>query len=194
MIFLVAALLALPGHSRSEGRSSFAVDEEGRVSVQITVADADLPELCNADFSVRDRRELEEQKLGACLARDLPLLVRVKGDGKACKLAYDRFTENKGVVVIEASGTCPSLPHELVIDWGLFQGGALDHVSVAKIEQPFADPKLVMLSKRNAHVVIDVKRPLLPWILAAVFAVATFAASIVIFVRRRSGGQAPAPR
>jgi hypothetical protein len=196
---LFGALLSLSAHSRSEGRSSFVLDPEGRIAVQIVLSDLDLPELCNVDFSVRDRAA-EEQKLTRCLHKDVPLLVRLTADDKPCKIAFDHFAENKGTITIEASGLCPTFPRTLRIDWGLFAGSPLDHVSVAKIEQPHDAPKLVMLSKRSSRVLVEVKRPRWPWLVAtaAASAAVLVGAAALLLHRRRArravrAGDPPAP-
>lgn len=160
---LLAALFVVPGHSRSEGRSRFSLDAEGRVAVAITVGEPDLPELCNVDLALPDRAG-EEQKLARCLARDIPLLVRLKADGRPCRLTYERFEARQGVVVIEARGQCPTLPATFVVDWGLFAGGGLDHVSVATIEQPFGEPRLFMLSRRSSRATLELDGPRWPWL------------------------------
>lgn len=173
----VALALATPAHSRSEGKSTFRLAEDGRVAIAITLGTVDLPELCNADLTVADRAG-EEAKLTRCLEQGLARWLRLTGDGRACPVAYARWRERERTVVIEAHGVCAALPRELVIDWGLFAGSALDHVSVAVVEQPHAKPRLVMLSRRSSRFVLDVARPWWPWAAAggAVVVVATAAA------------------
>lgn len=183
---LLAALLVVPGHSRSEGRSSFIVDEQGGVAVEITLGEIDLPELCDVNFlddPAGRQRDVEERKLDRCLARDIPLLVRLKADGKPCRMSYDGFSANSGVVVIAASARCPLLPEELVIDWGLFSGSALDHVSVARVEQPHGEPQLVMLSKRSSRATVAIERRWSRAVLPAATALALLVVVGVLVVR-----------
>src|SRR5204862_6638516 len=104
-------------------------------------------------------------RLGTCLTATLPQVLRLKADGKPCRVAYDHFDEipappNADTVRIYAGADCGGSAHELpstiVIDWGLFAGNALDHVSVAKIEQPHAKPQLALLAWRGPRLTIDV--------------------------------------
>ncbi|MCC7072764.1 MAG: hypothetical protein IT383_15665 [Deltaproteobacteria bacterium] len=158
----VALALAAPAHSRSEGKSSFALRSDGRVAITITLGTVDLPELCNADFSVAERAR-EEEKLTRCLEQGLPHWLRLSADERGCPVAFSRWRERERTVVIEAQALCAELPRTLVIDWGLFTGSALDHVSVAVIEQPHAEPRLVMLSRRSSRFVLEVARPWWHW-------------------------------
>lgn len=153
---LLAVLLALgPAHSRSEGKSVFTLTKDGRVAVQIVLAKVDIPDLCDADLSLRDIAA-EERKLTRCLARDIPLLLRLRGESSPCAVRYDRFDVNAGRVVISAHAECGQLPRTLTVDWGLFAASPLDHVSTARFEQPWDKPKLALLSKRVSRITFDV--------------------------------------
>lgn len=144
---LLAAALLVPGHSRSEGRSRFTLDEEGQVAIEITLGDVDLAELCDADLA-GGNRALAEKKLLRCLERDIPVLVRLRGDEMPCPAVFDSFEEQGRVVLLRAHARCAALPRSLVVDWGLFASSPLDHVSVATLTPPFGEPSLALLSKR----------------------------------------------
>lgn len=187
---LIALALLGPGHSRSEGKSSFRLHDDGRVAITVQLADLDLPELCNVDFSVADRIG-EEAKLSRCLESGLARWLRVSADGRACPIAYGRWTARERTVAIEAQAQCEGRPGTLTVDWGLFAGGALDHVSVAMFEQPHAKPRVVMLSKRSSRAVIDVAGPLWPWLVAGAGMAALLAAGAGLWWRRRSRARGP---
>jgi hypothetical protein len=170
----LALVLLLAGHSRSEGRTRLQLDDTGRLDIQITVVALDLPELCDVDLATRDeglRRE-RLRKLDACVAKDLPRLVRVRAAASAtqmpCPLMVEGVDVKDGAIVMSAVASCPAFPEQIIVDWGLFAAQPLDHVSVATIEQPHAEPRLVMLSKRSSKLIIDVKRPLWPKVVGAV--------------------------
>lgn len=180
---LALALLA-PTHSRSEGKSRFVLDEGGRVAVAIQLGEPDLPELCNADLTVAERAR-EEQKLTGCLETGVPRWLRLSADGRSCPVAYQRWSEQARTLTIDAVAMCHAAPRRLTIDWGLFAGSALDHVSVAVVEQPHAKPRLVMLSKRSSRFVLEVARPAWLWALAGGAPLALVAVAVALLVRRR---------
>lgn len=189
---LVFTALALASHSRSEGRSTFLVDEHGRVSIEIILSEADMPDLCDINLAVADPalREERERLLAACLERDLPTLLRVRerddrnpnAPDAPCPVVMERSEAKNAVVNITAHAACPTFPRQLVVDWGLFASTALDHVNIAKIEQPFADPKLVMLSRRASKLVVDVERPL--WLRYGLAAAAVAAVGVILVIMR----------
>ena len=191
LAIVLAFSTSAAAHQRSEGRSAFVVDESGRVDVRIEIGWLDVPELCDADLLVEPARKSEmEARLAACLARDVPALVRLKADGAPCRVAYDRFDAKPaptggGTLDIRATADCGQLPHVLVVDWGLFAGSALDHVSVTRIEQPYAAPKLAMLSKRAARLTIEIDRPRWPVYAGAALAIVVVAAALGAIVARR---------
>lgn len=182
---LLALALLAPVHSRSEGKSNFRLEADGRVAVNIQLGEADLPELCNADLTVAERAR-EEEKLSRCLEGGLGRWLRLTADGQSCPLAYQRWSESARTITIEAQGVCPRLPRALVIDWGLFAGSALDHLSVAVVEQPHAKPRLVMLSKRSSRFLLEVARPWWVWALAGGAPIVLSVAVVVLVLRRRS--------
>lgn len=188
---LALTLLVGPTHARSEGRSVFSLDEQGRVSITITLGQVDLPELCDADFSLKERAR-EEQKLTRCLARDLPLLVRVKADGKPCKLVSEGFQSEPPRVHIAARADCGAYPESWSVDWGLFVASPLDHVNVARLEQPWSEPRMTLLSKRAARVTWETARH--PARRAAGIALVLGAALLVVVgaVRRHRRGRSAA--
>jgi hypothetical protein len=171
-------------HNRSEGRSTFALDETGRVAITVQLSNLDLPELCNADFSVRDR-EGEERKLDECLFKNFTRWIRVHGDNSACVVALGGWKENAGTVVIDAKATCPAMPNTLVIDWGLFAGSPLDHVSVATVTQPHAKPRLAMLSKRANKLTVDVAGPKWPFVIAGALVMTALGVLLAFVMKRR---------
>ena len=197
---VVVVATSIGAHNRSEGRSSFVIQEAGRVDVLIELNGLDVPDICNADLLVEEaRKPMMRERFAACLTTTLPQLLRLKADDKPCRVAYDRFDEipappNADTVRIFAGADCGGAAHELpskiVVDWGLFAGNALDHVSVAKIEQPHDKPKLAMLSKRAPRLTIEVARPLwltvVPIAAGAVVVVAAVVVAAIVVRRRRA--------
>ncbi|OGQ09739.1 MAG: hypothetical protein A2138_11055 [Deltaproteobacteria bacterium RBG_16_71_12] len=188
----LALTLLAPSHSRSEGKSRFVLDEDGRVAVTIELGEPDLPELCNADLTVAERAR-EEQKLTRCLETGLPRWLRITADERACPIAYRRFSEEARTITIDAQAVCAAPPRRLVIDWGLFAGSALDHVSVAVVEQPHAKARLVLLSKRSSRFALDVARPWWLWALGVAATLALVAGACGVLRRRRRATAARAP-
>ena len=137
LVLLVA--LALAGHSGSQGTSSFVVDDAGAVAVRIELAEADLPDLCGVDLAHGDV-SLQEARLARAVARGLPAWVVLTADGaRRCAMQGAAHTRlGGGVVRLSATAVCtdardlPATPHTLQVDWGLFAGTPLDHVSVAR--------------------------------------------------------------
>ena len=136
MFAVVGAMVALgvltPSHARSEGRSTFIVDDAGRVRIEIEIGLPDVPELCNADLLVSEARRAEmESKLASCLEQNFSSWLRIHGDDKSCKLAYDhdelKRTADSGTLIIYGVADCGAVMRVLVIDWGLFAASALDH-------------------------------------------------------------------
>lgn len=175
---------SVEAHSRSEGKSSFKLQESGRVAIAVQLAETDLPELCNVDFSVADRPR-EEEKLSRCLEQGFARWLRVGADGHPCPVAYQRWSEKERTVVLDAEALCPTLPAELVVDWGLFAGAPLDHVSVALFEQPHAKARVFLLSKRSSRFVLEVARPWWPWAAGGGAAIALLLVVGVLGWRRR---------
>lgn len=182
---LLALTLLTPAHSRSEGKSTFHLDESGRVTIAVTLADADLPELCNVDLSVAERAR-EEAELSRCLEEGLARWLRLSGDSRPCPIAFRRWSGRERTVLIEADALCAALPRTLVIDWGLFAGAPLDHVSVATVEEPHGKPRMVLLSKRSSRFVLEVARPWWPFALGGgALALAAMGALALGWRRRR---------
>lgn len=185
----LALALAVALHSRSEGRAKFKLDESGLLDAKITLSTLDMPELCDIDLSNSDPA-VREERLGvlhACIEREIPQLLRVRADASTpCNVIVLRSGVEKMVVAIDARAQCPAFPDErITIDWGLFAGQPLDHVTVTTFEQPHADPKLVMLSKRSSKLVVDVARPLWPKVAAGSAVVVLFAAALAFLVVKR---------
>src|SRR5262249_3402470 len=146
-----------------------------------------------ADLLVEPARRAEmEARLTTCLERDVTTLLRLRADDKPCRLTYDRFdahdVKGGGTVSIHAAADCGALPSKLTIDWGLFAGSSLDHVSVARIEQPHAEAKLAMLSKRASKLVVEItsdRRPLYAAVAIGALVLVVLIA-VAVFVARRS--------
>lgn len=187
LALFVALTLLAPAHSRSEGKSSFSLDETGRVAISIQLSDADLPELCNVDFTVPDRTRAEAE-LSRCLEQGLAGWLRLNGDGHPCPVAYLRWKPRERTITVEAEARCAALPRQLVLDWGLFAGGALDHVSVALLEQPHAKPRMVLLSKRSSRFVLEVARPWWPLAVGAGALLLLAGGAVLLLRRRRATG------
>jgi hypothetical protein len=148
----VMVLASLAAHNASQGRSSFDLDDDGTMRIEIQISEVDLPELCNVDFAVHDRVK-QERNLEGCLRGGLPFWVRIRADERECKVEYLAWRELEPrtlppVLAINALAKCDEVPSQLGIDWGLFVGSPLDHTSVAKIEAPHVDPRVFAFSKR----------------------------------------------
>lgn len=200
-LFALTLVLALPMHSRSEGRAKLKLDDTGRLDAKITLSTLDMPELCDIDLSVSDARVREERIgiLDTCIRRELPDLLRVHIDnGVACTVIVSTSGIVKSAVAIDVVASCPAFPDKkLTIDWGLFAGQPLDHVTVTTFEQPHAKPRLFTLSKRNSKLVIDVAQPLWPWLVGAgsglAVALALISILAVFLVRKRRAAGAALP-
>ena len=195
---LLAAVLVLgsgvAAHNRSEGRARFVLEESGRLDVKITLSTLDMPELCNLDLSTTNEGLRAERlsQLDVCVRRDLPRLLRATADaGTACPVLVERTGVERMTVSIDAIANCPRLPDErLRVDWGLFAGTPLDHVAVTTFEQPHDKPKLVLLSKRQNKLVVDVAHPVWPTVAAAgAAALLVLVAGIALVVVRRRRGR-----
>jgi hypothetical protein len=152
--------LALAAHSNSQGKSSFALDEDGVVRIEIQLGAPDLPELCNVDLSVKDR-VTQEANLDVCLRNGLRYWLRVSLDERACPIDYLAWREVEPrslppVIAIAANASCARGGAQMTIDWGLFSSTVLDHTSVAKIEVPGREPALFAFSKRARKVTVPV--------------------------------------
>jgi hypothetical protein len=189
----LALALVVAGHTSSEGRSSFTLDESGRVKIRIEIGFPDVPELC-ATVNLFDgrARPLMDQKLEACLERTIPLEVKLRGDERPCPVVVDRHeivdAPPSGTLAIEASADCQQLPRVLVIDWGLFTGSPLDHVSVARVAQPFGEQKLVMLSRRAPRASVEIApsgHALVFGAAAALVVVVVVVVAVAVLVRAR---------
>jgi hypothetical protein len=180
------ALLAM--HAASQGRSSFSLDESGRVAVVVEIGYADVPELCASGLA-------DDVQLSSCLERVVPQSIKLRADQHACPLRFDRFEKRdvaggNGTLAMFASADCGALPDELVVDWGLFFGSNLDHVSVAKLAQPNAETKLAMLSKRAPRFVLAVSKPHTTLIAASIALVVAGLGGVAWIVRRRISARA----
>src|SRR6185437_14708905 len=158
-------------------------DETGRVAVVVEVGYADVPELCSTGLT-------DDTQLSACLERVLPQQIKLRGDRHPCPLHFDRFEKRdvgggNGTLAMFASADCGALPDELVVDWGLFFGANLDHVSMAKLAQPNAETKLAMLSKRAPRFVLAVTKPHTTIIATSLALLVVILAMIALLVRRR---------
>jgi hypothetical protein len=193
----LALLVAV--HTSSQGRSSFTLDDDGRVAVVVEVSYADVAELCSAPGVLDD-----DARLSSCLERTLPQSIKLHAlDARehACPLQFDRFEKRdvpgvdasgakNGTLAMFASADCGAMPDELVVDWGLFFGSTLDHVSVAKLAQPHAPAQLAMLSKRAPRFVLAIAKPHTALIVVVAASCALVLAGIALFVRRRISARA----
>jgi hypothetical protein len=185
---LVAWALLVPGHNRSEGRSRFRLEPSGDVDVEIRLGVGDVPDLCPTE------------PLAPCLRRSLPLLLKLRADGRPCEVGFVDDTTADGVVVLHAHARCAAtgtepLPRELVVDWGLFAASDLDHVSIAQVEEPHAPPSLGMLSRRSPRLVVHVARaPLWSAGPVALLALLALAAVVVRGLTRRWRGRSVQPK
>lgn len=174
-------LLAIAAHSRSEGTSRFRVDASGRVDIAVELTRLDLPELCDVDLALVDpaRRAAMEQRLDLCIERSLPAWLRLRVDDAACTVLPGRWRRGDGLVIeLGTEATCPPpTGHAVTIDWGLFHGSTLEHVSAATIALPDGTARRTLFSRRNNRVVVDVPGPRRT---VAVMGVFTLAAVVVV--------------
>lgn len=198
MAAVVAALVAaaaLVGHSRSEGRSRFELQPGDRVGITIELLQLDLPELCEVDLSLTDpdRRRHEEQRLAACVEAGLPRWLRLQTLEGRCTVVSAGVRRGEGLAVfIDGVATCPPLAGQtLIIDWGLFAGQRLDHVSSATVIVAPGVEERALLSRRQNRLQVQIPQALpLPLIAAGV---AAFVVAAVGAIRWRRQRQASSP-
>jgi|GEM_PF-1364673 len=204
VVATVVAAAALLGHSRSEGSSRFEIQPRDRVQVTIQLLQLDLPELCEVDLSITDRaRHLRElQRLEACVESGLPRWVRLQTSDGHCVFASTSVGRGEELAVyINGFATCPPLPGQtLTIDWGLFAGQRLDHVSTATVIVAPGVEERALLSRRHNRLKVHIPRALpVPQIVAGVGAVVVAVLAALGWRRRRrrqrtatpTGGGAP---
>lgn len=186
---VLVAVASLVGHSRSEGRSRFEVEGD-RVQITIELLQLDLPELCEVDLSLTDpdRRRHEERRLDACVETGLPRWLRLQTLTGSCAVVSTGVHRSDGLAVfIDGVATCPHLAGEtLIIDWGLFAGQRLDHVSTATIVVAPDVEERALVSRRHNRLKVHVPQPLPRPALTAAIVVAT-AIGAIAWRRRRQG-------
>jgi hypothetical protein len=175
VVAVVVAAASLLGHSRSEGRSRFTIDGD-RVQIAIELLQLDLPELCEVDLSVSDpdRRRHEAQRLDACVETGLPRWMRLQTLDGRCTVVSTGVRQGEGLAIfIDGVATCPPLAGgTLIIDWGLFAGQRLDHVSTATVVVAPGVEERALLSRRQNRLKVHVPRSLpIPALVAGVAAV-----------------------
>ena len=179
-VLLTAAPLAA-AHNGSQGTSQLVVDAAGGIDVTIELSAPDLVDLCGVELGRTDARVVTQ-----ALARGMPAwLVLATDDGRRCPLRETSFSEGPPLVVrLHAHAQCtdargaPQLPRVLVIDWGLFAGTRLDHVSVARLVRPDGTALTTSFSRRSSHLVLDL--PARRWWSVAALAAVFLAASAVM--------------
>jgi hypothetical protein len=190
VVATLVAAAALLGHSRSEGRSRFEVDGD-RVRISIELLQLDLPELCEVDVSLTDpdRRRHEEQRLDACVETGLPRWLRLQTLDGTCTVVSTGVRRGEGLAVfIDGVATCPPLAGEtLILDWGLFAGQRLDHVSTATVVVAPGVEERALLSRRHNRLKVHVPRALpLPALVTAGIVVVAASGAVVWRRRRRA--------
>jgi hypothetical protein len=139
-------------HSRSQGASRFVFHDDGRVDVVVELSDLDVPELCDVDFGTKDpvRRALADERLTACAARGFARWIHLSADGSACEVGFSRWERLAGRdLALLGDARCARDADVVVVDWGLFAGTPLDHVSVATFELAGGEKARAAFSKRN---------------------------------------------
>jgi hypothetical protein len=195
VVATVFAAAALVGHSRSEGRSRFEVVGD-RVQITIELLQLDLPELCEVDLSLtdQDRRRQEEQRLHQCVERGLPRWLRLQTLEGSCSVVSTGVRRGEGLAVfMDGVATCPPLPGQtLMIDWGLFAGQRLDHVSTTTVVVAPGVEERALLSRRQNRLKAHIPRALpMPAIMAGIAALVVALAALG--VRRRRSKTAAMP-
>ena len=185
------ALLFVSAHNRSQGTSEYMVHKDGVVDVRVGLSDHDLPELCNVNFFARDRIQ-EEKKLTHCVTQQGSHLLRLRGDQGPCAFAFSRFEQpTPHDIVLVGAAHCPTPLRMLVIDFGLFAGTSLDHVSLGTVRLFSGAVLQKALSKRSSRWEIQVPRSMTAYqsviIVVAVIVVAcAIGLGCVAWFRRRN--------
>ena len=195
-VVVVVAALLLPAHNASQGKSSFVVGADGVVAIHIELLEIDLPELCDVEINLADpqRRVLAEQKLEACVARELPRWLRLRSNDDECTVFAGRTTHGPGLQVdIDGDARCAPLQgRTLTIDWGLFQSSSLNHQSTSTLTLPDGSTTRALLSKRKNRWSVPIADPRRAQA-AAVAAVVVVVALITAAVARARRRARPAP-
>jgi hypothetical protein len=101
-----------------------------------------------------------EDHLTTCLERGLRMWLTLKGDGVECPVSYTRWHKRApDDVIFEGTADCAHAPSSLELNWGLFAGTGLDHVSVARVKLPSGTERLGMFSRRAPRMTVDVTSP-----------------------------------
>ena len=187
---LLAFALLLTAHSRSEGRSHFDIDDNGTVVVDVELVELDLPELCEVDLSLSQApaRAEEERRLGVCIERDFADWLRFSVDGTPCDLHGLGWRRgDRRAIHLSAKALCPPpAGKSLVVDWGFYAGGRLDHLSSSVITFADGSQRQTLLSKRKRRWSVEVPAPPPTALIAAVVAIAgVILIGVVAAVARR---------
>lgn len=174
---LLALLAALApslaeAHSTSRAKVSFAVDESGRVGVEILLSEEDVLDLVNLDLS--SPREAEAARAGLLsgrLATSLPRWLVLVGDDAGCPVTFRSWdtVPPRGVKLL-ADAACAGLPEVLTIHWGLSAVSTLEVIAIASVTAPGGIEHATVLSRRTPKAVLVVKRPSVGATLARFFA------------------------
>jgi hypothetical protein len=152
---------AVDAHSRSRGKSRFAVQPDGRVDITLEFNDQDLLDLVDIDLS--SEREAAEAKAGLMMGRlstRVPRWLKVEGDGQACPLAITSWDHpTPRAIWITAQARCAAQPTELTIHWGVSKAADLDLMSVSLITAPGDIRHAVIFSRSRPKAHVVVKHP-----------------------------------
>lgn len=164
-VVALAVVVAVVGHNRSEGKSSFVVDlDRDRVDIAVQIVTLDLPELCEVDLSTSDPalRAARLHRLDACVETGMPTWLKLRTDAGPCRVAGGTARLGDGFAVhLDAHALCPPLAGKtLTVDWGLFQGTSLEHTSVAELRVAGRDDvDRALLSRRHTKLRLSLPQP-----------------------------------
>ena len=125
-------------HTRSKGKSTFHLSQDGFLKIQIGMTTLDFLDLADVDLGSPNATEKDEIAAEQFLLRYLPkyLGVHVLPNDKKCPVKFTSLerTDHKNIELF-AFAQCPKesleKAKEMRIDWGLFTGTILMHRSFA---------------------------------------------------------------
>jgi hypothetical protein len=148
-------------HDSTKGNSRFAVQADGRVSVQIDLQEQDVADLVDIDLSSpKEAEEAAKGLLDGRLSTALPRWLVLEGDGAPCPVVYDRWERygTRGVRLL-AEARCPARPLLLTVHWGLSTATKLNVISLAVIVTPEGQERAVTFSRARRKLELRVTPP-----------------------------------
>lgn len=125
-------------HTRSKGKSTFHLNQDGFLKIQIGMTTLDFLDLADIDLGSPNATDKDEIAAEQFLLRYLPKYLRVQllPSDKKCPVKFKslELTDHKNIELF-AFAKCPKegleKTKEMRIDWGLFTGTILMHRSFA---------------------------------------------------------------